>query len=137
MPQDNTGMFSRAHVSVSILSFRTSSHYSWDPLENVCWYTNANHQQRLAWQIGTQIFWTVLTVLGEVVTACIVTTYMLRARVRLSDEMHAQRYSALIHSIVKIIFFRLQHYQGQSGRLGLIGKRLDYCPTRVSCRRKG
>ncbi|VDB86917.1 unnamed protein product [Peniophora sp. CBMAI 1063] len=56
--------------------------YGWDPLEHVCWYTNENKQQRIAWQIGTQLVWTGLTVVGEVLTACTVSTYMLRIHYR-------------------------------------------------------
>ncbi|VDB86915.1 unnamed protein product [Peniophora sp. CBMAI 1063] len=55
-----------------------ASQYGWDPLDKDCWYTNNNYQQRLAWQIGTQFIWAGLTVMGEVVTACTVTVYMLR-----------------------------------------------------------
>ncbi|KZV77354.1 hypothetical protein PENSPDRAFT_679527 [Peniophora sp. CONT] len=72
--------------------------YGWDPLESVCWYTNDNHQQRLAWQIGTQLFWIALTVTGEVVTACTVTVYMLRARYRQKRIFSAATLSRSSHS---------------------------------------
>ncbi|KAJ7785435.1 hypothetical protein B0H14DRAFT_3163887 [Mycena olivaceomarginata] len=32
----------------------------WDPLVQDCWYSNDNPKQRLAWQIGTQLFWSLL-----------------------------------------------------------------------------
>ncbi|KZV65579.1 hypothetical protein PENSPDRAFT_689741 [Peniophora sp. CONT] len=63
--------------------------YGWDPLVKDCWYTNDNQQQRLAWQIGTQLIWTGLTVTGEVVTACTVTTYMLRVHFRQKNILSA------------------------------------------------
>ncbi|VDC07999.1 unnamed protein product [Peniophora sp. CBMAI 1063] len=63
--------------------------YGWDPLVKDCWYTNDNQQQRLAWQIGTQLIWTGLTVAGEVVTACAVTTYMLRVHYRQKNIISA------------------------------------------------
>ncbi|VDB86920.1 unnamed protein product [Peniophora sp. CBMAI 1063] len=56
--------------------------YGWDPLELQCWYTNHVRQQRIAWQIGAQLIWTGLTVIGEVSTACMVVTYMFRAHLR-------------------------------------------------------
>ncbi|KAK7038594.1 hypothetical protein R3P38DRAFT_2906648 [Favolaschia claudopus] len=55
--------------------------YGWDPLVEDCWYANDDPKQRLAWQIGTQLFWTLLTVTGEFVTSATVVIYMLRHRV--------------------------------------------------------
>ncbi|KAJ7582057.1 hypothetical protein C8J56DRAFT_243398 [Mycena floridula] len=52
--------------------------YGWDPLVQDCWYSNDNQKERLAWQIGTQLFWTLLTVAGEVITACTVVIYMIQ-----------------------------------------------------------
>ncbi|KAJ7176998.1 hypothetical protein C8R46DRAFT_989178 [Mycena filopes] len=56
--------------------------YGWDPLVQDCWYSNDNPKERLAWQIGTQLFWTLLTVAGEVITASSVIIYMVRHRMR-------------------------------------------------------
>ncbi|KAJ7114308.1 hypothetical protein C8R44DRAFT_710139 [Mycena epipterygia] len=52
--------------------------YGWDPLLEDCWYSNDNPKQRLGWQIGTQLFWTLLTVAGEVITTSTVVLYMIR-----------------------------------------------------------
>ncbi|KAI0338337.1 hypothetical protein BDW22DRAFT_706151 [Trametopsis cervina] len=52
--------------------------YGWDPLVQDCWYTNDNQRERLAWQIGTQLVWTGITVIGEVVSSVTVIAYMLR-----------------------------------------------------------
>ncbi|KAJ7458751.1 hypothetical protein B0H11DRAFT_2242806 [Mycena galericulata] len=54
----------------------------WDPLVQDCWYSNDNTKERLAWQIGTQLFWTLLTVAGEVITASTVVIYMVRHQLR-------------------------------------------------------
>ncbi|KAI0685276.1 hypothetical protein BC835DRAFT_533554 [Cytidiella melzeri] len=56
--------------------------YGWDPLVQDCWYTNDNRSQRLAWQIGTQLLWTGLTVIGEVVVSIAVIVHMLRHQSR-------------------------------------------------------
>ncbi|KAJ7694824.1 hypothetical protein B0H17DRAFT_902867, partial [Mycena rosella] len=56
--------------------------YGWDPLVEDCWYSNDNQKERLAWQIGTQLFWTLLTVAGEVITASTVVIYMVRHQLR-------------------------------------------------------
>ncbi|KAJ7107918.1 hypothetical protein C8R44DRAFT_986980 [Mycena epipterygia] len=56
--------------------------YGWDPLVEDCWYSNDNQKERLAWQIGTQLFWTLLTVAGEVVTTTIVVIYMVRHQLK-------------------------------------------------------
>ncbi|KAJ6583489.1 hypothetical protein DFH09DRAFT_1435958 [Mycena vulgaris] len=56
--------------------------YGWDPLVKDCWYSNDNPKERLAWQIGTQLFWTLLTVAGEIITASTVVIYMIRHQLR-------------------------------------------------------
>ncbi|KAF8140915.1 hypothetical protein K438DRAFT_1636712 [Mycena galopus ATCC 62051] len=56
--------------------------YGWDPLVEDCWYSENDPHQRLAWQIGTQLFWTLLTVAGEVVTTFTVVIYMVQQKVR-------------------------------------------------------
>ncbi|KAJ7208808.1 hypothetical protein C8J57DRAFT_1503447 [Mycena rebaudengoi] len=56
--------------------------YGWDPLVQDCWYSNDNPQERLAWQIGTQLFWSMLAVAGEIICTSIVVIYMLRHQLR-------------------------------------------------------
>ncbi|KAJ6566242.1 hypothetical protein B0H19DRAFT_1137224 [Mycena capillaripes] len=56
--------------------------YGWDPLLKDCWYSNDDPKERLAWQIGTQLFWTLLTVAGELVTTSTVVLYMIRHQLR-------------------------------------------------------
>ncbi|KAJ7822637.1 hypothetical protein B0H14DRAFT_3470618 [Mycena olivaceomarginata] len=56
--------------------------YGWDPLVEDCWYSANDPKQRLAWQIGTQLFWTLLTVAGEVVNTITVVIYMVQQQVR-------------------------------------------------------
>ncbi|KAJ6528954.1 hypothetical protein B0H19DRAFT_1242965 [Mycena capillaripes] len=55
--------------------------YGWDPLVKDCWYSANDPKQRLAWQIGTQLFWTLLTVTGELVTTVTVVIYMVQQQV--------------------------------------------------------
>ncbi|THU95966.1 hypothetical protein K435DRAFT_966199 [Dendrothele bispora CBS 962.96] len=50
----------------------------WDPLENDCWYSNDNPKTRLTWQISTQMLWTALTALGEIIASGVVIIWMLR-----------------------------------------------------------
>ncbi|KAJ7898613.1 hypothetical protein B0H14DRAFT_3853043 [Mycena olivaceomarginata] len=56
--------------------------YGWDPLVQDCWYSNDDPKQRLAWQIGTQLFWSLLAVTGEVICTSIVVIYMVRHQLR-------------------------------------------------------
>ncbi|KAJ7792571.1 hypothetical protein B0H14DRAFT_3562786 [Mycena olivaceomarginata] len=56
--------------------------YGWNPLAQDCWYSSENQTERLAWQIGTQLFWTLLTVAGEVATASTVIIYIVRHQLR-------------------------------------------------------
>ncbi|KAJ7323990.1 hypothetical protein DFH08DRAFT_640179, partial [Mycena albidolilacea] len=56
--------------------------YGWNPLAQDCWYSSENQQERLAWQIGTQLFWTLLTVASEVATASTVIIYIVRHQLR-------------------------------------------------------
>ncbi|KAJ6574221.1 hypothetical protein B0H19DRAFT_935020 [Mycena capillaripes] len=55
-----------------------ANQYGWNLLAQDCWYSNENQKERLAWQIGTQLFWTLLTVAGEVSTALTVIIYIVR-----------------------------------------------------------
>ncbi|KAJ7779698.1 hypothetical protein B0H16DRAFT_1829930 [Mycena metata] len=59
-----------------------SKQYGWDPLVKDCWYSNPDTKARLAWQIGTQLFWTLLTVVGELFTASTVVIFMVRYQLR-------------------------------------------------------
>ncbi|KAL0059314.1 hypothetical protein AAF712_013941 [Marasmius tenuissimus] len=52
--------------------------YGWDPLEKDCWYTNDNRGQRIAWQVGTRLAWTFLTVAGELICSIVVLAFLLR-----------------------------------------------------------
>lgn len=54
---------------------------SWDPLLETCWYRSGNDTERLRWQIGTQLAWTMTIVLGETVCFLSVLFYMLRHEV--------------------------------------------------------
>ncbi|KAJ7476398.1 hypothetical protein B0H11DRAFT_1810087 [Mycena galericulata] len=56
--------------------------YGWDPLLEDCWYTNDIRKQRLGWQIGTQLFWILLTVAGEVIATSNIVLYMVRHQLR-------------------------------------------------------
>ncbi|KAF7328327.1 hypothetical protein MVEN_02548100 [Mycena venus] len=56
--------------------------YGWNPLAQDCWYSSENRKERLAWQIGTQLFWTLLTVAGEFSTALAVIVYIVRHQLR-------------------------------------------------------
>ncbi|KAJ6538118.1 hypothetical protein B0H19DRAFT_1270483 [Mycena capillaripes] len=58
--------------------------YGWDPLVEDCWYSNDDPKQRLAWQIGTQLFWTLLTVAGEIFCAIAVVIFMVRHQAQVS-----------------------------------------------------
>ncbi|ESK86570.1 hypothetical protein Moror_9798 [Moniliophthora roreri MCA 2997] len=56
--------------------------YGWDPLEQDCWYTNDNRTERIVWQVTTQMAWTALTVVGEVICSTVVLVFMLKHNVR-------------------------------------------------------
>ncbi|KAJ7042309.1 hypothetical protein C8F04DRAFT_994076 [Mycena alexandri] len=66
-----------------------SRQYGWDPLVEDCWYSNPDTKARLAWQIGTQLFWTLLTVAGEVVTASTVVIFMVQHQLRKARTLSA------------------------------------------------
>ncbi|KAI0029245.1 hypothetical protein K488DRAFT_88911 [Vararia minispora EC-137] len=67
--------------------------YGWDSLEQECWYTNEIHHQRVAWQVGTQLVWTGLASIGEVVAASIVTCHMLRIHARIFNATRAHTHT--------------------------------------------
>ncbi|KAL4256738.1 hypothetical protein AB1N83_011756 [Pleurotus pulmonarius] len=56
--------------------------YGWDILEQVCWYTNPNKHDRLIWQLTTQMGWTAITVVGEVVCSTVVLVFMIKHHAR-------------------------------------------------------
>lgn len=56
--------------------------YGWDVLEQVCWYTNPNKHDRLIWQLTTQMGWTAITVVGEVVCSSVVLVFMVKHHAR-------------------------------------------------------
>ncbi|KAJ3732725.1 hypothetical protein DFJ43DRAFT_1072590 [Lentinula guzmanii] len=59
-----------------------ANQYGWDPLEQDCWYKNDNLGQRLAWQISTQMAWTAITALGEIIASTSVMLFMVKHHVR-------------------------------------------------------
>ncbi|KZT25597.1 hypothetical protein NEOLEDRAFT_352043 [Neolentinus lepideus HHB14362 ss-1] len=62
-------------LSVTIPPY-AARQYGWDrPLQD-CWYSNNDKHQRLAWQIGTQLFWTGAAVVGEVVSSTILLSFL-------------------------------------------------------------
>jgi hypothetical protein len=65
--------------------------YGWDPLLETCWYRSGDDAERLRWQIGTQLAWTMTIVLGE--TACFLSVlfYMLRHEVLYGRELKSIR----------------------------------------------
>ncbi|KAJ8481405.1 hypothetical protein ONZ45_g15322 [Pleurotus djamor] len=88
--------------------------YGWDPLQKVCWYANANVRSRIIWQMTTQMAWTSLSVLGEVICSIVVLVFMIRhnnrhrrifSPVKSTSEtnapqvLHANRYKNIIFRI--------------------------------------
>ncbi|KAJ8095771.1 hypothetical protein PM082_022878 [Marasmius tenuissimus] len=55
-----------------------ANQYGWDVLEQTCWYTNINKGQRIAWQVGSQVAWTFLTGIGEIICSVVVLAFLLR-----------------------------------------------------------
>ncbi|KDQ22944.1 hypothetical protein PLEOSDRAFT_163832 [Pleurotus ostreatus PC15] len=94
--------------------------YGWDPLVQDCWYSNANQKERLAWQVGTQLVWTVLTCLGEVVCSVSVFAYMVKHRKRTkgvittvstgSQRLRSQPHNAIIANKYKNVLARIAMY---------------------------
>ncbi|ESK83011.1 hypothetical protein Moror_11763 [Moniliophthora roreri MCA 2997] len=56
--------------------------YGWDHLAQDCWYTNADQTQRLIWQVTTQIGWTMLTVIGDVICSGVVLMSIVKHNIR-------------------------------------------------------
>ncbi|KAJ8514376.1 hypothetical protein ONZ45_g8086 [Pleurotus djamor] len=89
--------------------------YGWDPLEQDCWYTNDNRKHRIIWQIATQMGWTSLAVLGEVICSFFVLVFMLKHTGRIRrvfvparsvsqtssapQVFHANRYRSIIFRV--------------------------------------
>ncbi|KAJ6478280.1 hypothetical protein C8R45DRAFT_906393 [Mycena sanguinolenta] len=63
--------------------------YGWDPLVEDCWYSNDDPKQRLGWQIGTQLFWSLLAVAGEIICTTTVLVYMFRHQLKKNRIMGA------------------------------------------------
>jgi len=61
--------------------------YGWDPLVEDCWYSNDDPKQRLGWQIGTQLFWSLLAVAGEIFCTSTVLVFMFRHQLRKKQIM--------------------------------------------------
>ncbi|KAJ3827101.1 hypothetical protein F5880DRAFT_1540058 [Lentinula raphanica] len=59
-----------------------ANQYGWDPLEHDCWYKNDDLGQRLAWQIATQMAWTAITAIGEIIASASVMYFMVKHHVR-------------------------------------------------------
>ncbi|ESK83008.1 hypothetical protein Moror_11760 [Moniliophthora roreri MCA 2997] len=86
--------------------------YGWDDLAQDCWYTNADQTQRLIWQVTTQMGWTVLVVIGEVICSTVVLVSILKHNIRTRQVfastrsfshtssapqvLHANRYKSII-----------------------------------------
>jgi len=65
--------------------------YGWDPLLETCWYSSGADTERLRWQIGTQLAWTVAIVLGETICFLSVLFYMLRHELIHGRDLNAVR----------------------------------------------
>ncbi|KAE9400109.1 hypothetical protein BT96DRAFT_919660 [Gymnopus androsaceus JB14] len=74
--------FSFVMSAVLVIPPYAANQYGWDPLEQDCWYKNDNPRQRLAWQISTQMAWTALTAIGEIIASFSVMLFMLKHHVR-------------------------------------------------------
>lgn len=92
-------MGKRKIVSQLMYELIMNTYGRWDTLMQDCWYTNTNLGQRMAWQVSydqneslitivegsfqmaTQMAWTALTAIGEVVCSVTVMVFMLRHRV--------------------------------------------------------
>ncbi|KAJ4466762.1 hypothetical protein J3R30DRAFT_3583500 [Lentinula aciculospora] len=118
-------------LAVTIPAYATKQ-YGWDPLVQDCWYANSNQTERFAWQIGTQLFWTLLTVLGETTSSLVVVIYMFNNRtvggLSTSSSSHLQQGSSstqsnkfLSHaSRYKKVLFRIALYPFTSMIMNLL-----------------
>ncbi|KAJ6538001.1 hypothetical protein B0H19DRAFT_1382605 [Mycena capillaripes] len=52
-----------------------------------CWYSNDDPKQHLGWQIGTQIFWSLLAVAGEIICTTTVLVYMFKHQLRAKNQI--------------------------------------------------
>ncbi|THU95965.1 hypothetical protein K435DRAFT_859049 [Dendrothele bispora CBS 962.96] len=53
--------------------------FGWDPMEGNCWYTlDSSKEDKLVWQIATQMIWTALTAFGEIINSACVIIWMWR-----------------------------------------------------------
>jgi len=65
--------------------------YGWDPLLETCWYRSDHDAERLRWQIGTQLAWTMTIVMGETVCFLSVLFYMLRHELLYGNDLKSIR----------------------------------------------
>ncbi|TFK47351.1 hypothetical protein OE88DRAFT_1666072 [Heliocybe sulcata] len=95
-----------------------SHQYGWDLLVQECWYSNDNKRERLAWQIGTQLVWTGVAVVGEVISSTILLVFLGR---------HVMRRSRIVETTDTIVN-RAKRSDGTQGRrrAGSIDKTLDH-----------
>ncbi|KAG7445781.1 uncharacterized protein BT62DRAFT_1006811 [Guyanagaster necrorhizus] len=81
-----------AAVAITVPPFATKQ-YGWDPINDACWYTSDNIAVRLRWQVGTQIFWSLASVVGEFLTFFVVLGYMLRHQVLHGNAVRSRSHS--------------------------------------------
>ncbi|KAJ7150321.1 hypothetical protein C8R46DRAFT_1229887 [Mycena filopes] len=55
--------------------------YGWDPLNEACWMTATEPKERLRWQLGSQVLWTLFAAVGESIVFVTVVGYMFRHQV--------------------------------------------------------
>ncbi|KIY65767.1 hypothetical protein CYLTODRAFT_424065 [Cylindrobasidium torrendii FP15055 ss-10] len=55
--------------------------YGYDELTDACWYASSDRTERLRWQVSTQILWSIICSVGELVTFATVLYHMLRHQV--------------------------------------------------------
>lgn len=81
-----------AAVAITVPPFATKQ-YGWDPINDACWYSSDDTAIRLRWQVGTQIFWSLASVVGEFVTFFVVLGYMIRHQVLHGNAVRSRSYS--------------------------------------------
>ncbi|KAK0201980.1 hypothetical protein DFS33DRAFT_1037060 [Desarmillaria ectypa] len=81
-----------AAVAITVPPFATKQ-YGWDPINDACWYSSDDTAVRLRWQIGTQIFWSLASVVGEFVAFFAVLGYMLRHQILHGNAVRSRSHS--------------------------------------------
>ncbi|KAK0221674.1 hypothetical protein IW262DRAFT_1459968 [Armillaria fumosa] len=81
-----------AAVAITVPPFATKQ-YGWDLINDACWYSSDDTAIRLRWQIGTQIFWSLASVVGEFVTFFVVLGYMIRHQVLHGNAVRSRSHS--------------------------------------------